>query len=597
MDPLDLVRQATTTRTPVNYNGGFYIFGEHKLHESTKTKFKRSLKSGGYYTLRDAIFYLQHIEVAEVEYRRQCIKANVTAVVTQDKANLKQYLTGKIDTCPQLEEDGAVTASATAQSAAATGKEMRPGMGNRGVPQRSEEGERGLMVPEARARARTERLKQLLRQQRDAGFSERAKRLRIATNARSADREAGESSSSSSGKQKLVLAAASQMMMTLLPQDFAAVDPKSSGVDADEVASERALLEVLHYARDQSLGHRYNTVSAASGSINAAMNAEEDDAGRGKGRRRPRGGPTCAVDRSGLLCYPELGSVASSGGSGSSSDLSFVLQLFNEHVLRKASSGGSAAGGGSSKGSSKYAPAPPPGAGKGAVVPQPPAAPVARAGSGRPIIIVPTALTSLITAANVQEFLCSNHFVDPSAAAAAAQQQGTGKPVLHDFTFTTTRLPCFSTPGGGELPVRVRVVDNPLKLTDAEWDQVVAVFATGQAWQFKNWAPKRFRTPVELLRSVLGVHVMYDDRVVDPNIASWSCAVLKISRSQRHEDSVAVGDFWQLLNTHILHNKQPLIAAAVAAAENAENKARKPGPGAAVGAGGARPAPTAARRA
>ncbi len=32
-----------------------------------------------------------------------------------------------------------------------------------------------------------------------------------------------------------------------------------------------------------------------------------------------------------------------------------------------------------------------------------------------------------------------------------------------------------------------RVIDNPQKLTNAEWERVVAVFVMGPAWQFKGW--------------------------------------------------------------------------------------------------------------
>jgi parafibromin len=39
----------------------------------------------------------------------------------------------------------------------------------------------------------------------------------------------------------------------------------------------------------------------------------------------------------------------------------------------------------------------------------------------------------------------------------------------------------------GGLTVPYRVTDNPGKLTNAEWDRVVAVFAMGPAWQFKGW--------------------------------------------------------------------------------------------------------------
>ena len=32
-----------------------------------------------------------------------------------------------------------------------------------------------------------------------------------------------------------------------------------------------------------------------------------------------------------------------------------------------------------------------------------------------------------------------------------------------------------------------RVIDNPQKLTNADWERVVAVFVMGPAWQFKGW--------------------------------------------------------------------------------------------------------------
>lgn len=41
-DPLQLIRQATMTRSAVTYSDGYYIFGKQKFHQSTKTAFKRS---------------------------------------------------------------------------------------------------------------------------------------------------------------------------------------------------------------------------------------------------------------------------------------------------------------------------------------------------------------------------------------------------------------------------------------------------------------------------------------------------------------------------------------------------------------------------
>jgi parafibromin len=60
-----------------------------------------------------------------------------------------------------------------------------------------------------------------------------------------------------------------------------------------------------------------------------------------------------------------------------------------------------------------------------------------------------------------------------------------------------------------------------------DWERVVAVFATGQQWQFKDWL---YPNPVDLFQRVVGVHLTMDDRAVDPAILSWNCRVLKVIR-------------------------------------------------------------------
>lgn len=56
-DVLSLVRQATRTNATVSYNDKYYTFGNQKLHESTKTCFKRTLK--GALVVYFQIFHIQ----------------------------------------------------------------------------------------------------------------------------------------------------------------------------------------------------------------------------------------------------------------------------------------------------------------------------------------------------------------------------------------------------------------------------------------------------------------------------------------------------------------------------------------------------------
>jgi hypothetical protein len=119
MDALSLVRQARLTGTQVNYVDNHYSFGSHRFHESTKTCFKRTLAGSNvvyYYTLRDILFFLENADASIADYRKEVVKQRVTAIVEADKAALKGYVTGAIETCPQLDLAAAV-ASRTAAAA------------------------------------------------------------------------------------------------------------------------------------------------------------------------------------------------------------------------------------------------------------------------------------------------------------------------------------------------------------------------------------------------------------------------------------------------------------------------------------------------
>ena len=56
-----------------------------------------------FYTLRDVIFFLENADISLAEYRRKAVETRTTAVVEQDRQALKNYLTGVVDTCPQID--------------------------------------------------------------------------------------------------------------------------------------------------------------------------------------------------------------------------------------------------------------------------------------------------------------------------------------------------------------------------------------------------------------------------------------------------------------------------------------------------------------
>eukprot|EP01035_Chromulina_nebulosa_P019189 gene19189-25035_t len=145
-----------------------------------------------------------------------------------------------------------------------------------------------------------------------------------------------------------------------------------------------------------------------------------------------------------------------------------------------------------------------------------------------PIIIVPSALTSCITSVNAVDFLQNGNYITVEEKL----NQGGGRRVVY------------------------KIIDNPSTENDFDWSRVVAVFASGQPWQFKNW---KWTNPVELFQNVLGVHLTMDDRLVDANIQSWNCKILRVYRFKKHLDSEAANEFWAYFDEFVRVRKPFLL--------------------------------------
>jgi len=121
-DPLSLVRQCVLSKVAIEHSGGHFVLMGRKFPEKTESSFKRSLGQGTfYYTLHDIIFYLNNSDKATAEYRKLVIDARLTAIVEQDKLDLKDYLQGKKATCSQIDAEKAkATGAGLVASSAAT---------------------------------------------------------------------------------------------------------------------------------------------------------------------------------------------------------------------------------------------------------------------------------------------------------------------------------------------------------------------------------------------------------------------------------------------------------------------------------------------
>ncbi|KAM3966631.1 parafibromin-like [Aphomia sociella] len=173
--------------------------------------------------------------------------------------------------------------------------------------------------------------------------------------------------------------------------------------------------------------------------------------------------------------------------------------------------------------------------------------------SRTPIIIIPAAATSLISMYNVKEMLQDFKFVP-------VEQKKAEGAVRENEVLLQRR----KGPSGEQMPannastitVPYRVVDNPARLSAAEWDRVVAVFVQGPAWQFKGWPWDG--NPVQIFANICAFHLKYDEMKLDANVARWAVTVLDLSRTKRHLDRAVLLGFWETLDKHMRKNKPHL---------------------------------------
>lgn len=148
----------------------------------------------------------------------------------------------------------------------------------------------------------------------------------------------------------------------------------------------------------------------------------------------------------------------------------------------------------------------------------------------QPIIIVSPATTALLSLANIKEFLEEGRFVEPGLS--ANKRPSTG---LVTLQHESERL----------VPVahQFMVVDNVDMFTKPEyWDRVVAIFTTGQAWQFTNY---KYSKPELLFQRYAGYYMCYQGDIAPRQIKEWNIHEIRVDRGdKRFRDKMIVRDFW-----------------------------------------------------
>lgn len=143
-----------------------------------------------------------------------------------------------------------------------------------------------------------------------------------------------------------------------------------------------------------------------------------------------------------------------------------------------------------------------------------------------PIVLLSPSASSLLRLTNIKSFLEGGRFIPPDAPALNSNLN-----LLH-----ITRLVKNIDP---HRPMRFILVEGCEQFKPDYWNRVVAVFTTGQQWQFKSY---KWPKPTELFKHVLGVYVGYRGEEVPETVRSWGHRILTANVDRwRDSDVRAVG--------------------------------------------------------
>lgn len=94
------------------------------------------------------------------------------------------------------------------------------------------------------------------------------------------------------------------------------------------------------------------------------------------------------------------------------------------------------------------------------------------------------------------------------------------------------------------------VYDSVRGFSKADWKRVVAVFVSGNDWEFRDW-PKE-ETTISIFLKIKGFYLKYTETSPPKNVMKWNIRILDIHRNRRHLDVSIQNDFWTLLEDFLL---------------------------------------------
>ncbi|KAF2188622.1 CDC73-domain-containing protein [Zopfia rhizophila CBS 207.26] len=151
-----------------------------------------------------------------------------------------------------------------------------------------------------------------------------------------------------------------------------------------------------------------------------------------------------------------------------------------------------------------------------------------------PIILLSPSASSLLRMSNVKPFLSDGSFIPPNAT------DTTSSNLLH----LNRVLPSIDA----TRPLRFILVDSTTNFKPTYWPRVVAIFTTGQTWQFKSY---KYPNPAELFSHYPGIYVGWQGEEPPENVRALGRGVLSVkvdkwagSSAGRWRDREVVETIW-----------------------------------------------------
>jgi parafibromin len=127
-----------------------------------------------------------------------------------------------------------------------------------------------------------------------------------------------------------------------------------------------------------------------------------------------------------------------------------------------------------------------------------------------PIILLSPSASALLRMSNIKKFLEEGIFVPADSALA---------PSTEASRLQVSRTLKSIDPGR---QTRFHILESPDRFKPEDWARLVAVFTTGQSWQFKAY---RWSSAPELFARVLGIYVGWNGEAVPETVKGWGRSV------------------------------------------------------------------------